>query len=262
MILEELNNIFSTEFNIDSILAIRQNRNSVDHSWMLKPRYTNALFLITDYMASYTLFDGSTFDAVPGDVILLPKNSRYSVHFDIPEGKRSKPYMINFRLLDGDFNEVQLSANPVKLMHDDGNLSGMFSSAAQYYKNNARTMLKAKTYELIHNIFPIEANDECMIAYINRHYTHSFSIPDLAERSNISEAAYRKKFRQITGLSPIQYINRLKIEKACELLVNQELSTADIAEFLNFSTLSYFYRIFKEIKGITPQEYIASQTNL
>lgn len=260
MIIETLNSIFSAEFNVDSILAIRQNRSLNNHSWLTQPRYTNALFLITDYPVQYTTADGSSFNATVGDVILLPKNSRYSVHFDIPNGKKSRPYMINFRLLDKDYNEIQLPQTPVKLMHSNGDLSGIFSSAAQFYKNNATAMLKAKTYELIHNIFPLEPKDECLINYINRHYTRSFSIPELAERSNMCEAAYRKKFKELTGFSPIQYINRLKVEKSCELLLSHELSTADIAEFLNFCSISYFYRTFKEIIGQTPQEYVATHT--
>ncbi len=250
-----LNEIFSEEFNIDGIVALRQNRSASRHNWMEVGRHTNGLFLITDYPAFYELEDGYRFKAEIGDILLMSKGTKYSVEFPVPEGKRTHPMMINFRLTDTDGKELILPRGVFKLMQDDGSFLQLFSNATQLYKNSSAIMLKAKVYEIIGNIFPIEPSDECSIAYINRHYTRNFSIPYLAERCAMSETAYRKRFKEITGLSPIQYINHLKIEKACELIKSGELNASDICGFLNFDSLSYFYRVFKGITGVTPKEY-------
>ena len=71
----------------------------------------------------------------------------------------------------------------------------------------------------------------------------------------MSETAYRKRFRQLTGQSPVQYINRLKIEKACQMLLSGDISPNDISDFLNFYSLPYFYKVFKDITGMTPHQY-------
>ncbi len=250
-----LNQIFSEEFNIDSIIALRQNRSISRHNWLETGRHTNALFMITDLPAFYELEGGYRFKAEKGDILLLSKGTRYSVEFTVPDGKQTHPMMINFRLTDANGKELFLPKGVFKLMKDDGGFLQLFSSATQLYKNSSIIMLKAKVYEIIGNIFPIEPSDECSIAYINRHYTRNFSIPYLAERCAMSETAYRKRFKEITGLSPVQYINRLKIEKACELIKSGELNATYICEFLNFDSLSYFYRVFKGIMGVTPKEY-------
>lgn len=255
MSIQKLNEIFTAEFNIDSIVALRQNRTCNRHSWMDTPRRINGLFLITDYPAHYTLDDGSSFKAEVGDVLLMPKGSRYVVEFSIPEGKKTHPLMINFRLVDAENNEIVLPTGVKKLTQDDHTLLPLFSAAAQHYKNSAHALLKSRVFEIIGNVFPIEPKDECMISYINRHYTHSFSIAELAERSAMCEAAYRRRFKELTGVSPVQYINSLKVQKACELLADADLNAADIAEFLSFCSISYFYRVFKDIKGMTPAEF-------
>ena len=77
----------------------------------------------------------------------------------------------------------------------------------------------------------------------------------IAKRCAVSETVYRKQFKAITGISPIQYITRLKVEKACELLQEYDMSVNDISDFLGFNDLPYFYRVFKKITGFTPNEF-------
>ena len=259
MDIQLLNRIFNEEFNIDSIIALKQNRGKSTHSWLRSGRHINALFLITDYPANYEPMGGEAFKAEVGDLILVTKGARYTVDFPVPEGKRTHPLMVDFRLTNAAGEEIILPEGVFKLMKDDGSLLPLFSAAAQLYKNSRKALLKAKVFEIIGNIFPIEPYDECAIGFIKRHYTHSFSVPSLAEKCGMSETAYRKRFKEITGTSPIRYINRLKIEKACELIANGEFSASDICEFLNFDSLSYFYRVFKDITGMTPNEFKANR---
>ena len=254
----ELNKVFNEEFNIDGIIALKQNRGKSKHSWMENGRRSNGLLLITDHPAYFETYNGHSFKADVGDVILMTAGSRYTVDFPIPEGKRTHPLMVNFRLTNAAGEEIILPEGVFKLMRDDGSLLPLFSSAAQLYKNSRKALLKAKVFEIIGNLFPIEPYDECAIEFIGRHYTRSFSIPSLAKKCGMSEAAYRKRFKEITGTSPIRYINRLKIEKACELIVDEDFSTTYICEFLKFDSLSYFYRVFKGITGMTPNEFKAN----
>lgn len=255
MDIQKLNEIFSEEFNIDSIIAVKQNRIDKTHNWLDEGRRANGFFMITDYPAILTFADGSKIKADIGDVVFISKGSRYTIYFDIPEGLVSHPLMVNFRLTDLKGEEIVLPVGAAKLLKDDGNLLPLFLKITQLYKNSSSVMLKAKTLELIGNLFPLEPSDECCIAYINRHYTHSFSIPALAEKCAMSETAYRKRFKEITGQSPVAYINNLKIEKACNLLLDGELNATDISDFLNFDSVSYFYRVFKAVKGVTPKSF-------
>lgn len=62
---------------------------------------------------------------------------------------------------------------------------------------------------------------EHAINYINEHYTSDqIRISDLADESGVSKVYFRKKFKEYTGLSPLQYVKKRRIEWAKELLVS------------------------------------------
>ena len=238
MTFDRLNEVFTSDFNLDNIVAAQQSWNSgAKFSRLDRPRRSHGLFLLTDYPALYELTDGTYFRANPGDVLLLPKGARYVTTFESPEGKLSHPLMINFRLTDTGGQEVPLGDRVLRLCRDNGALHPLFAATAQLYLSAAPVKLKAKVFSLFGNLFPIADTDECCIAYIGRHYTDKLSIPELARRCAVSETVYRKRFRQLTGVSPVQYINGLKIEKACQMLKSGDISPGQISDFLNFYSL-------------------------
>lgn len=256
MTIEKLNEIFTSDFNIDSLIAARQSRKTGSRfSRVDRARSSHGLFLLLDYPATYDFLDGTYLHAKPGDVLLLPKGARYICNFSIPEGKQTHPLLINFRLTDPEGNEVPLGDRVQRLCWDSGNLQAQFSAATGLYLSAAPAVLKAKVYEIFGSIFPIVDADECCLGYISRHYTDKLSIPVLAQKCAMSESAYRKRFRQLTGRSPVQYITGLKVEKACQMLRSGDISPGQVSDFLNFYSLPYFYKIFKEHTGLTPHEY-------
>ena len=256
MTIDKLNEIFTGDFNLDTLISTRQSWSSgTKFSRSERPRSSHGLFLLTDYPALYELTDGTKFHANPGDLLLLPKGARYVTTFESPEGKTSAPLMLNFRLTDPHGQEIPLGEHPMRLLRDNGSLEPMFSAATQLYIGAFPARLKAKAYEIFGNIFPIADTDECCIAYIGRHYTDDLSIPELAQRCAVSETVYRKRFKQLTGQSPVRYINKLKIDKACQMLQSGDILPRQISDFLNFYSLPYFYKVFKEHMGITPNQY-------
>ena len=62
-------------------------------------------------------------------------------------------------------------------------------------------------------------------------------------------------FRKETGVSPIHYYIRLKIQKACEYIELSDLKLSEIATRLGFEDASYFSRIFTHVMGISPSRY-------
>ena len=256
---QELNRIFTTDFNIDGVSSVHRNWNADTwYNYMENPRRRSGLMLLIEYPALFTFPDGSVLRGNPGEVMLLPKGARYHVRFAVPEDKMTHPIVLNFRLSTVEGEEIYLGDRVKRLCRDEGTLLPMFTATLQLYKRANPTNLKAKAYELLGHIFPIHEADHCCINYINRHYTRRFSIPELAKRCTMSETAYRKQFKQFTGLSPVQYINRLKIEKACEMLLSDDMRLQDISDFLGFYSLPYFYKVFKDCMEMTPQEYVRS----
>lgn len=93
------------------------------------------------------------------------------------------------------------------------------------------------------------------IEYINSHFTENISVEDIALGCGVSARHIRNVFRQSANLSPIEYLTRLKVNKAKELMNNNCLTSKDIAYMAGFSNPEYFTRRFKEQSGFTPSEY-------
>ena len=84
---------------------------------------------------------------------------------------------------------------------------------------------------------------------------NSYSPKQAAEELNIGYSWFRRVFKSYTGLSPGQYYIQLKIEKAKELLRNENIPIKNISFELNFQSSFYFSTIFKEKVGMNPSEF-------
>lgn len=257
MDLQTFKTFFYSDYNIDSIYVVRQlwNRQLSGANLLEMPRRCCGFLLLTDYPATFTFPDNRTVSATAGDIMLLPMGANYTVTFHTPPEKSARPILLNCRLSYPDGTEPAADFSVTRLHKDDGTLLPLFTEAADLYISGHPAHLKSTVYQLLSKLFPLNREDDCCIGYINSHITEQFSVPQLAKRCALSESVFRRRFHQITGQSPIQYINRLKIEKACQLLDSGDIRPTDISEFLNFYSVSYFYRVFKSITGCTPNEY-------
>ncbi len=91
--------------------------------------------------------------------------------------------------------------------------------------------------------------------YIEDNYMNQFPVETLAELCHISLTHFRRIFLQVMDVSPLHYLNGVRITKACELLTNTNRTILDIAESTGFSTLSNFHRQFSQMIHLTPSEY-------
>jgi AraC-like DNA-binding protein len=97
-----------------------------------------------------------------------------------------------------------------------------------------------------------------VLAYINEHLTEPFTESDLAEIADRSSSAFSRSFRRHTGLGVVQYVNRLRINLACQLLMREpRQSVAEICFATGFNNLSNFNRQFLAQKGMTPSRFRA-----
>jgi AraC family transcriptional regulator of arabinose operon len=93
------------------------------------------------------------------------------------------------------------------------------------------------------------------IAYINSNYADYIRVPDLARMENLSVSRYNTLFKQITGDSPVEYIKKMRLNSACELLSVTDLPIKTISAMVGYSDSHFFSRIFKKNLGISPAFY-------
>ena len=91
--------------------------------------------------------------------------------------------------------------------------------------------------------------------YITLHYMEPLKIEELADWCHISETHFRRIFSEYIGLSPLEYINLVRVQSACNYLKNTDEAMADIAVKCGFTTPSTFNRNFKQITGVSPSEW-------
>jgi len=92
--------------------------------------------------------------------------------------------------------------------------------------------------------------------HIRRNYYNKLTIAEIADTCcGLSESHFRKKFTQIMQISPLDYINQLRIRIACQLIYNNEKPISEIASEVGFTTISSFNRNFLSLMGCSPSEW-------
>lgn len=90
---------------------------------------------------------------------------------------------------------------------------------------------------------------------INEFYTDPKQLKEEIDGLGISKNSMIKLFQEQLGMTPVQYINKFKIEKAKELLLNSQDTILSIALQCGFGSLSTFYRFFRHLVSMSPTQY-------
>ena len=94
------------------------------------------------------------------------------------------------------------------------------------------------------------------LAFINDNLTEDFSEADLAATAGMTASAFSRSFRKHTGMGLVEYVNRLRINLACQLLMNEmAMSVTDICYAVGFNNVSNFNRQFLRRKGMPPSRF-------
>jgi AraC-like DNA-binding protein len=93
------------------------------------------------------------------------------------------------------------------------------------------------------------------IDFVSRNLAAELSLTELAQLAQLSVSRYTLAFRRVTGCSPMEYFNRLRMQRACELLQTTGRPVLEIGCKVGYNDPYYFSRAFKKIIGVSPNEY-------
>ncbi|MFD1671976.1 AraC family transcriptional regulator [Agrilactobacillus yilanensis] len=91
--------------------------------------------------------------------------------------------------------------------------------------------------------------------YLDNHYAEKISLADLVIHFNVSKSYIEKGFQEYFEISPISYLNKVRVNKAKALLRNTDSQLDIISEIIGVNDTSYFVKIFKRYTGLTPAKY-------
>lgn len=77
----------------------------------------------------------------------------------------------------------------------------------------------------------------------------------MAKRSGLNERTFLRRFRKATGEAPLEYLQKMRIEKAKQLLLGSNQTLEEITTAVGYVDLSSFRRLFRQIVGMSPTTY-------
>ena len=92
-------------------------------------------------------------------------------------------------------------------------------------------------------------------AFIDEHFTENLSVEELSKIANMSVSGFAHHFKKVLGLSPVQYLIRLKIGTAQKLLITTDKNITEIGMDVGYESVSHFNNQFKKFVGTSPQNY-------
>lgn len=95
--------------------------------------------------------------------------------------------------------------------------------------------------------------------FIEEYSGEELSLRRVAKAVNIHPNYLSERFKQVTGMNFVEYVARIRFEKACKLLHDGGLRISDIAFAAGFQSLSQFNRVFKKLCGKSPTQFRAAR---
>jgi AraC-like DNA-binding protein len=100
-----------------------------------------------------------------------------------------------------------------------------------------------------------------VLNYIMHNYSSALTLEDVALQAHLTPNAFCRYFKKHTRLTFVAFVNKVRVNQACKLLINGELNNiADVAYSCGFSSVNNFNLTFKKIMGKTPRDYVNDYT--
>lgn len=94
-----------------------------------------------------------------------------------------------------------------------------------------------------------------VINFIEENYNKNIRLSDIAKNENYSSAHLSRKFKENTGMTFSEYLQRTRIKESCRLLVNTDKKVIEIAYLCGYKDVNNFNKLFKKYTGITPVNF-------
>jgi len=255
-----MNSFMNYDFNIEKIiLACHVPAGTGKHIHRNRPSHGLALHI--SGIKEYVFDNGEKLAVHPNDIIYMPKSSNYDVHsqiqgecyainFDIPQVVGFAPFVIkaiNFSFISERFKtakKIWEMKKPGYMTKCKAELYNVLYAMQQEYFSGYAPKTKLKVIEPA-------------VDYIhNKYVQENISIDKLSKMCGITPEYFRSIFKKYYGVSPLIYINNLKITRAKELIESGLYSISEAAIQSGYIDMSHFSREFKKATGDCPSQYM------
>lgn len=206
------------------------------------------------------------FAVQPGDLLFFHKNTTYSAQ--VISSEPWEHIVISFRTGEGEdlrgfpletVNKVTHSKQLEELFRQ---AFQVWSQCAFAYKIQVKAIVTQILFEVISENFnhffdsdTAQISLKAVTDHIEQYYMTKITVEDMAKISGYSASHFARIFTKVYGVSPIRYLNLIRIMHAKNLLRTNQYTTSEIAQKCGFSNVYYFSRCFKQLTGTTPKRW-------
>lgn len=144
------------------------------------------------------------------------------------------------------FQESELNYNKVISSMNIPELKDWF---ADKFCKLYMSLLRIRTYKRFNE------NTKKAICYIEKNYYRNISLNDIAEAINVNSSYLSRIFKNDTGENIIEYLNKIRMEKAALLINEGKYTLKEISYKVGIQNYNYFFRLYKKFIGVRPSEY-------
>lgn len=237
-------------------------------------REESGLIYFRDCDTQYALTEHSKgerqFQVARGGVCYLPHGAEYRCRFCHVDAKGyATAILVNFSLVDenGQLFRLKEQAGEIPLQNAArcrGQLEQLLALSQTGRTPPAR--IKASLLDMLTDL-SLELHQERLtgrrfasiapgILYLEQHFTDSISVPVLAQQCHVSEASFRRLFKAYAGMTPVEYLHKLRMERAQFYLESGTMTVGEIAAAVGIEDAAYFSRLFKKRMGIPPSAVV------
>ena len=241
-------------FDISVVSGIRSCGRTVDHSCY--GRKNNGLLFICEGEATIFNEQKKRIVVSNGEVAFLPKHKKYRLEYT---AANTTFVVVNFDLCDKSNQDISLFEDVALITKDDAThhiakTMTKFELCSTSKTSEAVFRKKELLYRLLGRVymsrFSLTARSEINaqiadgVHLLEQTYLENLSVAQYAAASHISVNTFRNVFQKEFGTSPLKYRNRLRIERAMELLSEGGFTVAEVAYASGFENIGYFCRYY------------------
>ena len=242
-------------FSVSGVKAYRQHKTC--GTYRVRHRPCNGFLYFEKGSCRYR-WDGGSSMIHPGAILYLPFESMHQ--FEVLTEEISF-IRIDFTLQDEVGGRLIFNDSPMLITQQTSSycqdriqkLNACFLEKANNFKSVS--YLCSLLAELSAEVQAGTSKISPAIQTIHANLLKPLDAESLAELCGLSQSQMYRLFKEETGTSPVEYRNRLRVEKACILLREKEFTVGEIADMLGFESIFYFSRVFKKQKGVSPSRY-------
>lgn len=146
----------------------------------------------------------------------------------------------------------------IQLQSHDATPVAHFDDSGQLLRSAWTEMTKVSDYARLQPRTPRGLSRRALTracSYIAENLGERFTLDDLARQAGVSRFHFARLFRVSTGDSPMAYLLKSRIERAKQMLLQDERPVCEIAAALGFCDQSHLTRTFRRLTGVTPREF-------